>query len=397
MDPRRIYLITGFAQGFLWAGWAVAAVPWWTVVLGLSPIQLILLGTALELTVLVGEVPTGVVADVFSRKWSVVASWAVIAAAQVLAPVSEIFWLLIAWQVLWALGFTLQSGATTAWVTDETGEDETGSIIRHAIVRSVGVIFGVLGAFATLQISITATMQIFGVGSGIFAVWLAVVMSETGFQPTDRSETSAWQAFGETMRTGYLMTRRLRPLRIMAIAIALVAMADETIDRLDVRRMVDLGLPDISGEGAVYFFGLAWIVMTALNIPAMIFARRRAENFETGSVARLLRTLLWCGALGVLFMAIGFSFALAVVGWAMRDVVRETVEPMAEAWTNNYATSEVRATVLSFRAQASAAGEVVGGLLLGAVAQWVSLGLAFGLAALLMAASGAQFLRVQGD
>jgi len=398
MDPRRIFLLTGLAQGFLWAGWAVAAVPWWTVVLDLSPIRLILLGTALELTVLLGEIPTGVVADVFSRKWSVVASWAVIATAQILSPVSEVFWLLLLWQVLWALGFTLQSGATTAWVTDETGEDETGSIMRHAIVRSIGVIGGVATAFVTLQISITATMQIFGAGSLIFAIWLATAMSENGFTPADRSERTTWRTFAHTIRRGYAMTRRIRPLRIMAIAVALVSMADQAIDRLDLRRLIDLGLPDIDGDNAVYFFGCAWMVMTLLNIPAMLYAHRRAEQFEVATFARLLRTILFCGAAGAMFMALGFSFALALVGWAMRDVARETVEPMAEAWTNYYATSEVRATVLSFRAQAAAGGEVIGGLLLGAIAQWVSLGLAFGAAALLIALSGVQFLRLRdGD
>ena len=39
---------------------------------GLDPLQLVLMGTILEVSYLLFEVPTGIVADTFSRKWSIV-------------------------------------------------------------------------------------------------------------------------------------------------------------------------------------------------------------------------------------------------------------------------------------------------------------------------------------
>ena len=74
---ERLFLLTGLAQGVLWGPWALAAVAWWVVDLGLSPLRLVILGTVLELAVLVSESPTGAVADVFSRKWSQVISWVI--------------------------------------------------------------------------------------------------------------------------------------------------------------------------------------------------------------------------------------------------------------------------------------------------------------------------------
>ena len=41
-------------------------------VAGLDPLQMVLVGTVLELSVFLFEIPTGVVADVVSRKLSVV-------------------------------------------------------------------------------------------------------------------------------------------------------------------------------------------------------------------------------------------------------------------------------------------------------------------------------------
>jgi len=52
-------------------GWLPLAVRL-AVDLDLSATQLLLLGTSMEVAMLLGEIPTGVVADVFSRKWSVV-------------------------------------------------------------------------------------------------------------------------------------------------------------------------------------------------------------------------------------------------------------------------------------------------------------------------------------
>ena len=56
-----MFLLTGGAEGFTLA-WGLAAVVWWVVELRLSPLRLALLGTALVLTILVAETPTGVLA-----------------------------------------------------------------------------------------------------------------------------------------------------------------------------------------------------------------------------------------------------------------------------------------------------------------------------------------------
>lgn len=394
LDPRRIYLTTGFGQGFFFASWAVAAVVWWAVVLDLSPLQLVLLGTALEGTVLFSEIPTGVVADVLSRKWSVVTSWLVIGTAQFLTPLSEHFVWLMLCQVLWGLGLTFQSGADTAWVTDEIREPDDGLIVRHAMWRAVGVIAGILAAFVILTGSITLVMQVAGVGSVLFGCWLAVTMRETNFTPASGDARATWRAFGATLKKGFELTRRVSALRLMVVAVVFLAAADELVDRLDVDRVVDLGFPDLSGEDSVVLFGIVWMVMTILTIPVMAAANRHAERMEQpggdGS-ARLLRLLIIAGATGVLFLAIGTPLALALMGWVMRDVIRETVEPLSMAWTNRHAEPDVRATVLSFRSQAQSGGEVLGGVLLGLVAQFLGGGVAFGAAAILMLIAAFQF------
>ena len=74
----RVYLAANAATFFaLHTVYTMAAV-YYVRVVGMSPLQLVLVGTALEVGYFAFEVPTGVVADAYSRKWSIAgtAYWA---------------------------------------------------------------------------------------------------------------------------------------------------------------------------------------------------------------------------------------------------------------------------------------------------------------------------------
>ena len=95
---------------------------------GLSPLQLVLVGTVMEVSVFVFEVPTGVVADLYGRKLSVVIAWIVMGAATIWVGAVPQFWAdLLGWAV-WGFGVTFQSGAYEAWITDEVGADNVGPV-----------------------------------------------------------------------------------------------------------------------------------------------------------------------------------------------------------------------------------------------------------------------------
>jgi len=63
-DPYKVYLFLSFAAGILFA--SLFGIPYYeTVTARLDPLQLMVVGAALELSRLVFEVPTGVVAAVY--------------------------------------------------------------------------------------------------------------------------------------------------------------------------------------------------------------------------------------------------------------------------------------------------------------------------------------------
>ncbi|HRE29249.1 MAG TPA: tetracycline efflux MFS transporter Tet(40), partial [Anaerolineales bacterium] len=73
--------------------------------LRLDPLQLVLLGTALEAAYFVTEIPTGVVADVYSRRLSILIGLALLGGSFVVAGLVGDFSLLIATQIGAGIGF----------------------------------------------------------------------------------------------------------------------------------------------------------------------------------------------------------------------------------------------------------------------------------------------------
>src|SRR5262249_58002847 len=62
---------------------------------GLSPFQLVLVGTVLEASTFLFEVPTGVLADTYSRRLSIIIGVFLLGAASVLEGAAPILWAIL--------------------------------------------------------------------------------------------------------------------------------------------------------------------------------------------------------------------------------------------------------------------------------------------------------------
>ncbi|MEO0495573.1 MAG: hypothetical protein AAF081_19370, partial [Actinomycetota bacterium] len=90
-------------------------------------------------------------------------------------------------------------------------------------------------------------------------------------------------------------------------------------------------------------------------------------------VARLATLLLFVAAAGAVLTA-STTFLLAIgLGLILQDSTRESLWPVLEGWANRDAPSQVRATVHSLMGQATATGELLGGLTLAAIAEATSI------------------------
>jgi hypothetical protein len=119
LSAYRVYLLLEAGTSFL-LGIAYATITvYWVTAGRLNALQLILLGTGLELSYFVCQLPTGLLADLISRRLCVLAGLFLIGLALVVEGASAAFANLLAVQFLLGLGYALNNGAQEAWIADE--------------------------------------------------------------------------------------------------------------------------------------------------------------------------------------------------------------------------------------------------------------------------------------
>ncbi len=381
-DPARVYVrVMGTAEGLQWGFWLAASV-WWIVILDLSPLQLVAMGAVLEMSVLISETPTGVVADLVSRRRSILISQVLMGLAYIWAVASVNYWVILPAQALFGIGWTFRSGADTAWVTDELkglgrGDDAE---IEKLLVRKhrFGILMALVSLSVTMLVGTVTSVRTVAVLLGMAAImiggYLRLVMREDHFTPGREQE----RGFVETLRAGLTVVATRPRLRVLVGVIVVLDMGSEAFDRLGHKFFLDNGG---WGDDSLIGLGVLFLVLAVAGLGVNALA---ARALETGSgVARLASLLLLVAAVGATITMSTTMLVFIGVGLMLQDSTREALWPVLEGWANRDAPSEVRATVHSLMGQVTAMGELIGGIALGALAQATSVRLVLAVAAAL--------------
>lgn len=342
---------------------------------GLNPLQLVLLGTALELSVFLFEVPTGIVADLYSRRLSVIVGYALIGAGFILEGSLPLFATILLAQVVWGIGYTFTSGAQDAWLADEIGEKELAQVyLRASQVGRAGTLVGLLASIALGRANLALPFLVSGALLVGLSLFLVLFMPETGFAPTPRPDRTSWQKMGDTFRDGLGVVRG-RPLLMLILSIALFfGLSSEGLDRLwEAHILENFTFPAVGNLEPVVWFGIISFGTLALGFILTEIVRRRVDvdDERVALWVQLLMSFVVVVAVIAFGLASGFGAAMAAI-MAVR-VFRGGIHPLYWAWINKQIEPRVRATVLSMNGQVDAIGQVVGGPILGGVATALSL------------------------
>jgi DHA3 family tetracycline resistance protein-like MFS transporter len=98
---RSVYLATSFIWGLLFWMMVTVFMVYQVEVVRLDPLQLVLVGTALEVSAFIFEVPTGIVADTYSRRLSVVVGYFITGLGFLLMGLVPTFLALVTASFLW--------------------------------------------------------------------------------------------------------------------------------------------------------------------------------------------------------------------------------------------------------------------------------------------------------
>ena len=388
VDPVRVwYLRTGGSALGDTLVWTLAPV-YFVVTVGLSPLQLVLVGTFMELTIFVCEVPTGIVADLYSRRLSTVIGYLVMGASIVFCGLVAQPWAVMAAWSLWGFGYTFTSGATDAWLADEIGVDNVRPVyLRSAQVARVVALLAIGGSVALGLVSLRLPVIAGGVVIALVGVALAVVMPETGFRPAPHE--AAGGVLRSMVATGVAGASLVRRTPVLLLILAITACWgawSEAFDRLSEAHIIrDVGLPHIAGVSFVVWFG---VISAASLLLSLAVARPLNRRLSDAPRQKVTRVLLVCN---VILIGAGVVFALAGAFWAalaallLLSTVRSLVGPLFRSWLNQSITeSSVRATVMSIASQADAVGQWTGGPAIGVVGNRFGMRAALTLGALLL-------------
>ena len=356
----------------------VGYMPTWVVMavylvseLHLSPLQLVLMGTAMEAAVFAFEIPTGVVADTYSRRLSLVIGYLGMGVAWLAVGLVSAPWLIIALWALWGFAYTFTSGAEQAWIADEVGADKVGPIfLRAARWGQAGAVVGLVLQVAVGTQSLRAGVILGGVFTILCGLGCILFMPETGFRRRPREERGSALAELRTTATAGARFAWAAPVIVLLAGVEVfMGASSEAFDRLkEAHFLRDVGLPAVGSLDPVIWFGIFWLVGMLLNIAAIGSLIKSVERGGRLTVAYFLFGFTAIELVAMLFFALTGSTWLAIAALLGVFFCRNMQGPLYDTWLNEQITdSSVRATVISLTGQANAIGQAGGGPVLGAV------------------------------
>jgi MFS family permease len=338
---------------------------------GMDPLQLVLVGTVLEGTIVLLELPTGILADGYSRKLSIVIGQALFGVAYVTQGSLPFFAPILLAETVRAAGETFVSGAQQAWAADEVGTENMAALFLKGVqLRRFGWLIGIAASVGLANLDLALPIKAGGLLSLCLAGALLILMPERGFKRAAHGHPTALLM---TARSGLAAVRGQPVLLALLGVAAVLGAASEGFDRLwEAHLLVTISLPPIGSLAPVTWFGLIQAGGLAIGIGTARLVSR-IDTRADRAVARILLAAqaLRVGAIAVFGLTSQFPVAIAA-RWAA-DGLQSLNRPLLDAWIARTSPSAVRATVFSVMSQGDAIGQVLGGPAIGAVGTWFSL------------------------
>ncbi|MGB5945781.1 MFS transporter [Paenisporosarcina sp.] len=363
------YIVTSSRSFFIQMVFTLNAI-YYVTQADLNALQLVLIGTIMEVSVLLFEMPTGLFADHYGRKRSLAIGTFVIGFAHILEGSIPEFWAIAVASALWGIGWTFISGAEQAWIADELdGENLEGTFLRGSQFSSFARFTAIVVSVSIAAIwSVQTAILVAGIMLIILAIWVFINLPETKFIKVTREKgVSGVTHMMTTIKFGMSQIRGNTILVSIAMVTLLWGLASEGFDRLyGAHFITDY---DLSESDSVYWFGTFYAIAFLLNIVVLKFVEKHVEGRYANVL--LLTNAVLVGTM-IVFAWTGL-FWLAVAMYWVTSALRNVNYPLISIITNERLQSKGRATTLSMFGQLDAFGQIAGGPLVGLFALYTSL------------------------
>lgn len=369
-----VYLMFKFCFSLLFSMATVLSLVYHLEVVGLNALELVLVGTVLETSCFLLEIPTGVVADLYSRRRSVLIGVFLYGMGFVLEGALPWFAAVLLAQVVWGCGDTFISGALEAWIASEERDRSMDKVfLRGGQMGQAGGVLGVVLGTLLGNLNLRLPIVTAGLLYLILGLVLLRIMPETNFTPVREEENSL---LADMMG---LFKVNLRFIKGVPVLLALLAitfcggLASEGFDRLSTAHFLeDTIMPSLGLLNSVTWFGIMRLLGSGLGIFASQVLIAYLEKRGTASRTGLVLFTSAGYILGLTLFALGKRFWFMMAVFLFTGLMRSLKEPILAAWMNEHVEEKMRATVFSTNGQMDAFGQILGGPLVGLVAQRVS-------------------------
>jgi MFS family permease len=363
MDRYRSNIRKMYADSLFFNMHFIAAVlvPFFTDWGGISFSKVLFLNTWYMFCVFAFEIPTGTIADFFGRKFSMLMG-SIVSIFAVLVYVSyPNFYVFMAGETVWAVAFTLKSGANEALVYDSLkmiGEEARSQKVfaqlesfKMAGMLTGALLGGVLAKFGGLRFPLMSMTVPFAIS----AVFIAMLKEP----PVGEKVTKA--SYAQILKGGIEFFAQHRVLKILTLDMVAISSFAFLIIWAYQMLLKDAGVD-------IIYFGIVHAMMCL----AQILIQQSFGRFEQylGQKRRLLVVTAMIAGLG--FVGLGLTGS----AWAIAVLIIVTAgfglsrTPLYISYMNKFIPSDKRATVLSVTSMARNIGIGLANLIAAALAKW---------------------------
>ncbi len=358
MNPKKLYIFQVGILNLAMTMMMTAAIVYRIDLAKLEPYQLILLGTALEIAVIFFEIPTGLVADKYSRKLSVIIGYFIIGLGFLIEVSSlKFMWIFIA-QIVWGFGYTFISGALDAWVSDETHNIEIEhTYIKANTVSKIMTIIGIFGAFLLGVIDIRLPMMISAILYFILSLTLIFVMRE--HVKREKQIHSLFHQF----KLGIKHIYKNPMLKIFVLTAFLLGLYSEGIDRLEEFIILDkISFTVLNQLDSIYIVSMMHLIVAVLGFVMLLVIKKYVdEGIKTYQWFLSLSLLM---SLGLLVFAYMVNPYIAIGGFFFFRMTRQGLDPLYTSIQARQIPSPIKATVMSTFGQIDGIGQILSGIIM---------------------------------
>jgi len=328
---------------------------------GLNLTKIMILNACFMALVFLSEIPTGTVADRFGRKVSIILACPVSIGAILLYTSFPVFWIFLAGEFLFAVAYTLMSGADEALVYDSLQECDRSAESKRVFARLeswklAGVLVGaLLGSVVANSYGLVAPVRLH-----VVPLLLTLLITLTLKEP-EAAQHAAKKSYRRIMSDGVRFFLKHKTLRLLAFDMVSINAVCFVI--------VWFYQPLVESAGLnLIFFGTVHAAMTVGQI-AILTNVERIERL-LGSKRRLLLLGSIIPTAAFIMLGISQSLPLVIAGVLLVSHFGLARGPLFVSYMNKFIPSDRRATALSTASMFRMLAMAILNPVAGALADW---------------------------